>query len=213
MYPHRPHASFITSAIVVAATFAVSAQDEGVKQIQQLIKRANAQVQSITDAKQQLQKTMDAYNTVISPDVKDRRSAYKKLQQEMTTMDKKRADVSARSMEMNTDADQLFKSWEGSTASIQSPDLRKRSEERLTHTKDRFAELRQTGQSAADLYTPFMKTLQDQVTYLGHDLNPGAVASLKPDADKLNAQAKDLYAAIDKVTSVANANIAKLSAE
>jgi hypothetical protein len=58
-----------------------------------------------------------------------------------------------------------------------------------------------------------MKTLQDQVTSLGHDLNPGAVESLKPDADKLNARAKDLYAAIDKVTAAANSTITKLSAE
>jgi len=150
---------------------------------------------------------------VLAPDVKDRRAAYKKLQQEMATSEKKRAEVSSRSMEMNADADQLFKSWEGSTAAIQNADLKQRSEVRLNQTRDRFAELRQIGQNASDLYTPFMKTLQDQVTYLGHDLNPGAVASLKPDADRLNADAKVLYEAIAKVTSAANANIAKLSAE
>ena len=63
------------------------------------------------------------------------------------------------------------------------------------------------------MYAPIMKTLQDQVTYLGHDLNAGAANSLKADADKLNGQAKDLFAAIDKVTETASANIAKLSAE
>jgi len=51
------------------------------------------------------------------------------------------------------------------------------------------------------------------VTYLGHDLNPGAVSSLKPEADKLNASATELYAAIDKVTMAANNNISRLSAE
>ena len=58
-----------------------------------------------------------------------------------------------------------------------------------------------------------MKALQDQVTYLGHDLNPGAVASLKPEADKLNAQAKELYSAIDKTTASANNNISQLRAD
>jgi hypothetical protein len=85
--------------------------------------------------------------------------------------------------------------------------------QRLKRTQDRFGELRQTGRQAADLYTPIMKTLQDQVAYLGHDLNAGAVAALKPDADKLNAQAKDLYAAIDKVTAAAAENRSKLNAE
>jgi ElaB/YqjD/DUF883 family membrane-anchored ribosome-binding protein len=193
--------------------FVVSAQDEGVKQIQLLIKKANAGVESIDDAKQQLQKTMDAYNAVLAPDVKDRKDAYKKLQKEMATADKKRTEVSAKTGEMNAEADKLFKSWQGSTAAIQSPELRQRSEVRLKNAQERFADIRKTGQSASSLYAPFMKTLQDQVTFLGHDLNPGAVASLKPDADKLNAQAKELYSAIDKVTAAANNNITKLSAE
>jgi len=207
-------ASLVAVAMIMCGTaFVVSAQDEGVKQIQQLIKKANAGVESINDAKAQVQKTMEAYNSVLAPDVKDRRDAYKKLQKEMATADKKRAEVSSKTGEMNAEADKLFKSWEGSTGAISNPDLKKRSEDRLKKAQDRFAEIRQTGQSASSLYDPFMKSLQDQVTFLGHDLNPGAVASLKPDADKLNAQATELYSAIDKVTAAANNNITKLSAE
>jgi len=209
------HFSTVIAGVVllVAAAGAAQAQDEGVKQIEQLIKRARAQVEAITDAKMQLQKTMTAYNTVLAPDVKDRRDAYKSLQKEMASSEKKRAEVSARSMELNAEADKLFKSWEGSTAAIQSPDLRDRSQQRLKRTQDRFADLRKTGQKAADMYSPIMKTLQDQVTYLGHDLNAASATSLKSDADKLNAQAKNLFTAIDQVTATASANIAKLSAE
>ena len=210
----RQAATIVSSlAVVAATTVGVVGQDEGLKQIQKLIKKARVEVESIDSAKLQLQKTMDAYNAGLAPDAADRRKAYKQLQKEMANTEKRRADVSTRSTEMNAEADKLFKSWEGSASAIQSPDLRKRSEERLKKTQDRFAEIRQTGQNASSLYEPFMKTMQDQVTYLGHDLNPGAVASLKPDADKLNAQAKDLYAAIDKVTAAANSNITKLNAE
>ncbi len=210
----RHFPTVIASAVLfVAATGAAQAQDEGVKQIEQLIKRAKSQVEAISDAKQQLQKTMTAYNAVLAPDVKDRRDAYKSLQKEMATSEKKRAEVSTRSMELNVDADKLFKSWEASTAAIQSTELRDRSQKRLKRTQDRFVDLRKTGQNAADMYSPIMKTLQDQVTYLGHDLNAASATSLKSDADKLNAQAKDLYAAIDQVTAAASANIAKLSAE
>lgn len=199
--------------MIFGLTLVGVAQDEGVKQVQELIKKANSGVESITDAKVQLQKTVDAYNAVLAPDVKDRRDAYKKLQKEMATADKKRAAVSTRGGEMKTEADKLFKSWETSTAAISDPDLRKRSEQRLTTAKQRFEEIRTAGQSAGTLYTAFMKSLQDQVTFLGHDLNPGAVAALKPNAEKLNAQAQELYAAIDKTTAAANANIGRLSAE
>lgn len=213
MFNHHSRILVSGMALVVAAVASLGAQDEGVKQIQELIKRARAQVESITDAKQQLQKTMQAYNGVLAPDVKDRQDAYKKLQKEISTTEKKRAEVTSRRDQLNVEADKLFKSWEVSTASIQSSDLRTRSEERQKRTQGRFADIRQIGQQAADLYTPFMKTLQDQVTFLGHDLNPGAVSSLKQDAEKLNAQASELYAAIDKVTAAANDNITKLSSE
>jgi hypothetical protein len=56
-----------------------------------------------------------------------------------------------------------------------------------------------------------MKSLADRVTFLGHDLNDESVASMKPESTKLNAQATELYAAIDKVTGALSASIAALS--
>jgi DNA repair exonuclease SbcCD ATPase subunit len=214
---HMSQRSFVTIATGLAmiawCAVGAAAQDEGVKQIEQLIKKARAEVESINEAKQQLQKTMTAYNTVLSPDAKDRRDSYKQLQKEMATSEKRRAEVRSRHDEMKGEAEKLFASWQSSTAAIQSPELRQKSEARLTKSRERFAEIQTAGQGASDLYGPFMKTLQDQVTYLGHDLNPGAVSSLKPEADKLNASATELYAAIDKVTMAANNNISRLSAE
>lgn len=189
------------------------AQDEGIKQVQQLVKKADATVKSVTDAKLQLQKTMEAYNAVLAPATTDRGDAYKKLQKEMKNSDKKRADVSKRADEMNVEADKLFKGWEASTSGLQNSDLRQRSEERLKTAQERYGEIHKNGQEASGLYDTFMKALQDQVTYLGHDLNPSAVASLKPDADKLNTQANELYAAIDKTTAAANKNISALRAQ
>ncbi len=204
---------FGISLMIFGPARAGGAQDQGVKQVQQLIKAANSGIQSITEAKLQLQKTMSAYKAVLAPDAKNRRDAYKKLQKEMETSEKKRVAVTRRASEMNSEAAKLFKSWEGSTMAISSPDMRQRSEQRLTTAKQRFDEIRTTGQAATALYAPFRKSLQDQVTVLGHDLNPGAVAALKPDAEKLNAQAQDLYAAIDVTTVTLNSNISRLSAE
>jgi len=205
--------AFGLAFIALGAARVGIAQDEGVKQVQQLIKKADSTVQSIADAKAQVQKTMEAYNAVVAPDVTDRRDAYKKLQKEMATSDKKRAEVSKKADEMNVEADKLFKGWEASTGSLQNPDLKQRSEGRLKTAKDRYGEIRKMGQEASGAYAPFIKALQEQVTYLGHDLNPSAVASLKSETDKLNAQAKDLYAAIDRTTAAANDNISALKSQ
>ena len=71
----------------------------------------------------------------LPPDVKDRRDAYEKLQKEVTESKKKRAVVSTRNGELNVEAGKLFKDWEGSTAAIQDPALRQRSQERRPQAK------------------------------------------------------------------------------
>ena len=197
----------VLTVAALAAAVSARAQDEGVKQVEQLIKKSGSTVQAIAETKVQLQKTLDVYNTLMSDDAKEMKSTYKKLQQEMEATDKKRADIRLRADEMNAEAEMLFKTWTDSTTAIESADLRKRSEERLAKTKASYGEIGTVGQKAADLYGPFMKALQDQVTYLGHDLNPEAVQSLKPDSAKLNEKAQALIKSIDDTIGVANKNI------
>ena len=210
---HHHRSAVVVAALLMGSAGVAAAQDESVRQVQRLVKSANSTVDAINDTKAQIEKTMAAYDTVLAPDTKDRRDAYKKLQKEMSTTDEKRAEIAKRAKEMNSQADTVFKNWEGSTAAIQDPDLRKRSEERLAQTKAQYAQIRNTGQQATDQYGPFMKSLQDQVTFLGNDLNAGAVASLAPDAAKLKNRAKELYAAIDKTTAAANASITAMRPE
>jgi chromosome segregation ATPase len=197
-------------AVAALAAWPARAQDQGVKQVEQLVKKSGSTVQAIAETKMQLQKTMDVYNTLMSDDVKNMKGNYKKLQSEMESTEKKRGEIKQRADEMNAEATTLFKSWADSTAAIENADLRKRSEERLDKTKASFAEIGTLGQKASDLYGPFMKTLEDQVTYLGHDLNAQAVESLKGDAAKVNQKAQDLMKSIDETITVANKNINEL---
>jgi hypothetical protein len=197
------------AAGVVLAT-AAAAQDAGVKQVEALVGASGQTVQAIADTKLQLLKTMDVYNALLADDAKDRKKLYKDLQREMAGTEKRRAEIATRAGAMALEADILFKKWEASTAAIESESLRKRSEERLTKTKASYAEIRASGDKAAGLYTPVMKTLADQVTYLGHDLNPDAVASLKPDADKLNKNVHELVKAIDDTITTTNGRIGSL---
>jgi chromosome segregation ATPase len=194
-------------AVAALAAWPARAQDEGVKQVEQLIKKSGSTVQAIAETKMQLQKTMDVYNALLSDDAKNMKSNYKKLQSEMESTEKKRGDIKLRADEMNSEATNLFKTWADSTAAIENTDLRKRSEERLAKTKASFAEIGTVGQKAVDIYGPLMKTLQDQVTYLGHDLNAQAIQSLKQDAAKVNEKAQALMKSIDDTISVTNKNI------
>jgi hypothetical protein len=153
---------------------------------------------------------MDVYNSLMAEDAKDRKSLYKKLQSEMESTEKRRAAISMRADEARTEADILFKSWADSATAISDPALRKKSEERLSKTKASYSQIGAAGREASDAYGPVMKTLQDQVTFLGHDLNPSAVASLKTNAAKLNSEVADLVKKIDATITTANTSINNL---
>ena len=170
-------------------------------------------MEAIANTKVQLLKTMDVYNGLMANDVADRKGAYKKLQKEMATTDERRAEIALKAGEMDAEAETLFKSWADSAKAIANADLRKRSDDRLAAAKTTHAQVKAVGQKAAELYGPVMKALQDQVTYLGHDLNPSAIASLKPDAAKLGGQVQELVKRIDETISSANTAIGALAAQ
>jgi hypothetical protein len=202
--------SLVALPLMALAAMATGQSNEGVKQVERLVKASGNTVKAIADTKLQLRKTMDVYNALMADDAKDRRKLYKSLQKEMDNTEKRRAKIGDEATKMKTEADTLFAQWAQSTAAIDNADLRKRSEERLSATKASYADIEAAGQKAAGLYGPFMKDLQDQVTFLGHDLNPSAVASLKPEAAKLNEKAETLVKSIDDTITTANQNIAAL---
>ncbi|HVO09503.1 MAG TPA: DUF2959 family protein [Vicinamibacteria bacterium] len=198
-------------ALFGAATVRAQAQDEGVKAVEQLVKKARETVEAIANTKAQLGKTMEVYNTLMADTATDRKGLYKKLQQQMASTEERRAEIKVRADEASASAEGVFKSWADSAAAISDPALRKRSEDRITSTRASLAQVKAAGQKASDLYAPVMKTLQDQVTYLGHDLNASAITSLKPDAAKLNARVEELTKQLDDTISSANAAISAIS--
>ena len=197
----------------LALTVTVGAQDEGVKQVERLVKASGNTVKAIGDTKMQLMKTMDVYNALMADDAENRKKLYKSIQKEMENTEKRRTKIAEEAAKMRTEADTLFNEWANSSAAIENPDLRKKSDDRLAATKASYAEIGTAAQKAGDLYGPFMKALQDQVTFLGHDLNPSAVADLKPEAAKINEASSKLMQSIDDTISTANKNIAALRPE
>lgn len=202
--------AYLAGALALVLATAASAQDAGVKQVEQLVNKANATVSAIGATRLQLAKTMDVYNALVADTATDRKDLYKKLQKEMENTEKRRAEIATKKAEMDAEAETLFKTWNDSASGIADASLRKRSVDRLSQTKANYAQIAAAGSKASELYTPVMKSLADQVTFLGHDLNPAAVATLKPDAAKLNKQSDELFKRIDQTMETANKTIATL---
>lgn len=192
---------------------APAAKLDGVKLTERFIKAGGEAVQGVAEAKLQLQTTLASYNALVNELSKDRRGDYKKLQKAVAETNKRVAETQQRLATMDGESNAYFDGWTGSLENISNPDLRKRSADRLEDSEKRYAGILAALQQARKEFDPFMTDLADQITYLGHDLNPSAAASLKPDALKLNERGEKLFARADDAIRTANDYIRALRPE
>jgi len=189
--------------VAVAALRATPAGAQaGPEQTAKFLKTVESTVKAIGESRAQLQKTVATYNSITEMTAKDLKSAYKDLGKDVVDSEKKVADGRPKVDEMNTEAASYFAAWKASAAAISDPGLRKRSEERLTNAQLRFDKVAIAGKDTRHSFDTLMTDVKDQSTFLGHDLNASAIASLKPDAAKFNARAATVFSKTDGVTKM-----------
>ncbi len=186
------------SARTAGAQLIFGSDPEGLKKTDNLIKKAEGLVKETTSAREQIGKTLDTYNSIWADDTKDVKKVYKSVEGEMKKSEEKREAVKKQLDEMKVEADAYFASWKASLAQISAnADLRKQSEARMGETKAKFDGIQGSIAEARQAYEPFITSVKDQYTYLGHDLNPSGIASLKPEKDKLAVTGKELFGKLD----------------
>jgi septal ring factor EnvC (AmiA/AmiB activator) len=194
--------TILLAAGLVALTASPALCQAGPEQTQKLVKTVETTVKSIGDTRQQLEKTVAGYNSIMDQTAKDTKGAYKDLGKDITDSEKKVGEARLKVDEMNAEAARNFAAWKESTAAITDPALRKRSEERLAESQARFEKIAAAGKDARQSFDSLMTDLKNQTTYLGNDLNPSAISSLKPDAAKFNTRAKTVFDKIDNVNKM-----------
>ena len=209
-----------TAVIAAALAFALvprtsaaqlfGSDPESLKRTDKLIETAENSVKQAMGVREEIQKTMDSYNAMFKSSDTEVRDAYKNVEKGINNTEKKREEAKKHMDQMKAEGDAYFASWKQSLQQIQDPDLRKKSEDRMAETRKHFDGVLASVTDARAAYDPFLKSLKDQWTYLGHDLNASGLASLKPEADKLNSQSAELFKKIDAGMKKANDYVASL---
>jgi hypothetical protein len=204
---------YVVFALVAAAAALratpVAAQ-AGPEQTTKFLKTVEGTVKAIGESRAQLQKTVATYNSITEMTATDLKGAYKDLNKDVEGSEKKVVEGRPKVDEMNTAAEGYFAAWKASAAAISDPDLRKRSEERLADAQARFAKIAVAGKDARQSFDALMTDVKDQSTFLGHDLNASAIASLKPNAAKFNERANTVFAKVDGVSKMFEEYIASM---
>jgi chromosome segregation ATPase len=183
---------------LVAVPSAQRSETEGLKETATFLKAGTETSSAVTQGKMQVQKTLAAYNTLVTQPSKDMKGDYKKLLAAAKDTDQKVTDAQERITTMEAAGNTYFTGRAATIKDIQSTELREQAQQRLDVNQKQYAtmlgSLREAGQSLHTLRTD----LDNQITYLGSDLTPSAMTSLKPQAQKLNDRGAQVLAKADQ---------------
>ena len=127
----------------------------------------------------------------------DLETTYKKL-----SSDDSAETVRTRIENVESVGDALFSEWTTELGQYSSADLRRKSEAKLSQTKSRYKEMLGAMNRAEQRIDPVLKPLRDQVLYLKHNLNARALAAMKGELVKVDAQ-------VDRLVRDMNRSIAE----
>jgi hypothetical protein len=176
----------------------VTGDPPGVRQTEKLADKADRLIDAVESTQSQVRATLAAYDGLIYGSSADLRKPYKALARDMDKCDRLRETAQRRADEARAESTDYYRAWAGSLPLIEDNDLRARSEARLRASRSRFEQIVEAGRRAADAYAPFLGRLRDQWNYLGHDLNPSGLESLRPDARALADEGGRLLLEIDE---------------
>jgi hypothetical protein len=195
---HFPLAAAFALALAGAPAAAIA--QGGPEQAAKFAKSVDNTIKSLESTRAQLDKTVAGYNSIIDLTAKDTKGAYKDLGKNITESETKVAETRLKVDEMNAEADAHFSGWKTSTAAISDPALRQKSEDRMVDAQAKYQKISSAGRDARQHFDALMSDLKNQSKFLGSDLNPAGISSLKPDAAKFNTRAHELFGKIDVVS-------------
>jgi len=205
-------AAILAMPVLLTAQTAERSRTQGLKETDRFVKAGESTTQSITTGKMQLQKTLDAYNSLVTQPSKDMKGDYKKLLKSSDVMNDKVAEARQKIEAMQKAGETYFSGRAETIKAITDPALQSQAQERLTANQKEFAGVMESLRDAGAALEPFRKQLADQITFLGSDLTPSAMTSLKPQAEKLNAQGGEIFSKTDSALATADAYFKALRA-
>ena len=155
-------------------------------------------------AADQVVDTLAAFQELVDADPGDLGKLYERLRRELVRSEDRAAELRQRIDSIETVAQDLFAEWEDELETMQSDDLRARSQRMLDSTRDDYGVLVTRMREAADRMDPVLVTFRDHVTFLKHSLNAQAVATLRETRATLESDVEALIA--DMQTAIAEAD-------
>jgi hypothetical protein len=177
-----------------------------------LTSRVESARDSQEEAKEEITDALTAFGKVVSYDGGDLQTQYDRLSAALEDAETAAADVRTRVRDVESVGEALFKEWKSELSQYASRDLRAKSEQQMKKTRARYDEMMRAMKRAETRLDPALQPLRDQVLFLKHNLNARAVAGLKGEVAKVDAQVDQLVTELNRSIAEANRFISDLEA-
>jgi hypothetical protein len=155
-------------------------------------------------AKEQFKTTMQRFQELTNFQGGELESKYKKLNAEYERSEARAKAVTDRIVSVDKVAQDMFREWKTELAQYDNADLRRKSQEQLDASRQRYSQLIAAMRRAESKMQPVLTAFHDQVLFLKHNLNAQAIASLQSTTEGIN---QDVAALIKEMeASIAEAN-------
>lgn len=175
-----------------------------------LVERVQEARESQNSAKQQIQTTFEAFQTLTGFQGGELEGQYKKFKGLYDTSASQATDVKNRIASIEKVSSDMFREWGQEIGQIQNPNIRAQSEKLKADTETRYGTLIGTMKAAEQRMQPVLTAFNDQVLFLKHNLNAAAINSLQSEAVKIESDVAGLIAEMQKSIDEADKFIASM---
>jgi len=162
------------------------------------------------DTKEQFRDALDRFSQQLGFNGGELQDVYENLYDAHQDSKKEAENLSSRIDQVEDVAEALFEEWSDELEQYSSSNLRRDSQAKLRHTKTQYQRMLKTMRSAESKMAPVLKTFNDQVLYLKHNLNARAITSLKSEFGGLQRDINTLIARMEESISESEKFVASL---
>ena len=140
----------------------------------------------------------------------DLEKIYDRLNADYKASESKAETVRDRIRKVEQVAADLFREWDQEIGTIQNPNLRSSSRDKLTDTKAKYQSLHSAMLRAERSMQPVLTQFRDHVLYLKHNLNAQAIGALKGEVGSIEGDVSALLKEMNRAIAEADAFIKTL---
>ena len=185
----------------------------GIEKRDTLVGRVKSVAKSQEKTKEEFEDALEVFLSVVEVEGGDLLDSYNRLNKAYVRADKKAQEVRERVVKVKRVARDLFREWEGELNTYSDNQLRILGKQKLNDTRQKYAVLVSKMDAAVASMNPVLRTYNDRVLYLKHNLNARAITGLNSETAIIEADVARLIIEMQHSISAADVFIQEMSTE